>query len=64
MIFNTINEYDNELNDIKSHLEDMEKRIKQYPNRSGVCINYRGLKEVYEIISEDRESFLKNEWKC
>ena len=59
MIFNTIEQYDNELKDIESHLINMQDRIKKYPDRIWIQGNYNTLKEIHEIISDDRKYFLK-----
>lgn len=59
MIFNTLSEYDQELNEIRFHLEDMENRAKRYPDKFWIKSNYDTLKQVYEIIADDRENFLK-----
>lgn len=59
MFFNTIEEYDEELKDIKSTLDSMEKRLDEGPYSFARKGNYRGLKEVYEIILKDRDDFLE-----
>lgn len=59
MFFNTIEEYDKELADIKLRMNSMEKRIEKYPDRTWIQGNYRGFKELYEIIINDRNEFLK-----
>ena len=59
MIYNTIEEYDKELDEMRSRLEDMKKRMKQYPERTGIGLNYKSFKQAYDIISKDREDFLK-----
>lgn len=63
MFFNTIEEYDNELEDIQSRMESMENRMAKYPERTWINGNYRGFEELYKIILEDRNRFLsmKNE---
>lgn len=35
MLFNSIEKYDEELNDIKDRMESMEKRIEKYPDCIG-----------------------------
>lgn len=57
MFYNTIEEYDKELNDIESLMDDMERRIKKYPDRPWIEGNYLCLKEIYKIIRKDREEF-------
>ena len=59
MLFNTIEEYDNDLNDIESRLHSMEERMKQYPERKGIAINYNSFKQLHDIILKDREDYLK-----
>lgn len=59
MLFNTIEEYDKELDDIKSTLDSMEKRLDDEPYSSIRKGNYKGLKDVYEIIRKDRDEFLE-----
>ena len=59
MFFNTIDEYNHELNDIKTQMEDMEKRIEKYPDRPWIEGNYICLKEIYKIILKDRDDFVK-----
>lgn len=59
MFFNTIEEYNQELNNIKTQMGDMEKRIEKYPDRPWIEGNYICLKEIYKIILKDRDEFLK-----
>ena len=59
MLFNTIEKYDKELNDIKSRMESMEKRIEKYLDKIWIVGNYRSFKELYDIILKDRDEFLK-----
>ncbi len=59
MFFNTIDEYDKELEDIKSTLDSMEKRLDEEPYSSIRKGNYRGFQELYKIILKDRDEFLK-----
>lgn len=59
MLFNTIDEYDNELTDIESRLRGMEERMKQYPERRGISINYYSIKQLQDIILKDREDHVK-----
>ena len=59
MFFNTIDEYDKELEGIKSTLDSMEERLDEEPYSSIRKGNYKGLKEVYEIIRQDRDDFVK-----
>lgn len=59
MFFNTLEEYDKELNDIKSRMDSMEKRMEKYPERTWINGNYRGFKELYKIILKDRDKFLE-----
>jgi len=58
MFFKTIKEYDEELKDIEDMLNDMEKRIELYPDRVLTKGNYRTLKEIYNIILNDKNDFL------
>ena len=59
MFFNTIEEYDKELEDIKNTLESMKNRLDEEPYSFARKGNYKGLKEVYEIILNDRNEFMK-----
>lgn len=59
MIFNTIDEYDDELRDIESRLQRMEERMKKYPERTGTKINYNSFKQLHDIISKDRDDYLR-----
>lgn len=59
MLFNTIEKYDKELNDLKSRMDSMEKRIEKYPDKIWIVGNYRSFKELYDIILKDRDEFLK-----
>ena len=59
MIFSSIEEYDNELNEMKFRLESMKRRMKQHPERQGIELNYCSFKQLYDIISKDREDYLK-----
>lgn len=59
MLFNTIEEYNNDLNDIESRLHSMEERMKQYPERKGIAINYNCFKQLHDIILKDREDYVK-----
>ncbi|MEE0934619.1 MAG: hypothetical protein U0L42_03005 [Methanobrevibacter sp.] len=59
MFFNTIEEYDIKLNDIKSTLDSMEKRLDEEPYSDIRKSNYEGLMHVYRIILKDRDDFLE-----
>jgi len=59
MFFNTIKEYDEELKNMGDMLKDMEKRIELYPDRVLTKGNYRTLKEIYTIILNDKNDFLR-----
>lgn len=59
MFFDTIDDYNNELCDIKNRMDGMEKRIEKYPDRPWIEGNYLCLKEIYDIIRQDRDEFLK-----
>jgi hypothetical protein len=59
MLFNTIEEYNNDLNDIESRLHSMEERMKQYTERKGIAINYNSFKQLHDIILKDREDYVK-----
>ena len=59
MFFNTIKEYDEELKNMEDMLNDMEKRIELYPDRVLTKGNYRTLKEIYTIIFNDKNDFLR-----
>ena len=63
MFFNTIEDYDKELEDIKFTLDSMEKRLDEEPYSDIRKGNYKGFKELYNMILEDRNMFLemKNE---
>ncbi len=59
MIFNTLEEYDNELCEIKYRLEDMENRMKKYPERIWIKGNHDSLQNICDIILKDREDYVK-----
>ena len=59
MLFNSIEEYDAELEGIKSRMASMEKRMESCPERTWIGGNYRGYNELYKIILKDREEFLE-----
>ena len=59
MIFDNLEEYNRELVEIKSRLNDMEKRMNENPKRCWIKGNYTTLKNIHEIILKDREEFLK-----
>ena len=59
MFFDTIDDYNNELCDIKNRMESMEKRIEKYPDRPWIEGNYFCLKQIYDMICQDRDDFLK-----
>lgn len=59
MFFDTIEEYNVELEEIQNILKKMEKSIGDYLGQWGTKINYEGLKQVYNIILNDWEEFLK-----
>ena len=59
MFFNTINEYDEKLDEINVHLSEMKESIEKNPDKEGIKINYDGLKYIFDLISNDRENFLK-----
>ena len=58
MMFNTIEEYDNELTEINARLVNMEERMEKYPDRHWIKGNYNALKQIYDIILKDCEKFL------
>ena len=58
MLFNTISEYDEELDEIKSILDSMEPRLDEEPLSFARKGNYRTLKEIYNIILNDKNDFL------
>ena len=58
MIFNTLEEYDNELNEMCFRLKGMKERMKEYPG-TGIELNYYSFKQLYDIILKDREDYLK-----
>ena len=57
MLFNTIEEYNNDLNDIESRLHSMEERMKQYPERKGIAINYNSFKQLHDIGENTKVHF-------
>ena len=59
MIFNTIEEYDNELNEMSFRLEAMKERMNEYPERTGIELNYNSFKQLHDIILKDRDDYLK-----
>lgn len=59
MYFNTIEEYNEELNSINLMLKDMERRINSNPDDVLTKGNYRALKDIYNVILKDRDDFLK-----
>lgn len=59
MIFNTIEDYDNELNEMRFRLDGMKERMEQYPERTGIELNYNSFKQLHDIISKDRDDYLK-----
>lgn len=59
MFFNTIKEYDEKLDEINVHLSEMKELIEKNPDKEGIKINYDGLKYIFDLISNDRENFLK-----
>lgn len=59
MYFNNIKQYDEKLLEISYHINKMEKIIKKNPDKKSAEINLVGLKKIYEILSEEREEFLK-----
>jgi hypothetical protein len=40
-------------------MEGMKERMKQYPERTGIQLNYRSFEQLYDIISKDRAEYLK-----
>ena len=59
MLFNTISEYDEELDEIKSILDSMEQRLDEEPLSFARKGNYRTLKEIYNIILNDKNDFIE-----
>lgn len=59
MSFKTIEEYDDELREMESRLDGMEERIKEHPERKGIALNYKSFKQLYDIVSNDREEYLR-----
>lgn len=59
MFFNTINEYDDKLEEMKIHLSQIKESIEKNPDKEGVKINYDSLKYIFDLISKDKDNFLK-----
>ena len=59
MLFNAISEYDEELDEIKSILDSMEQRLDEEPLSFARKGNYRTLKEIYNIILNDKNDFIE-----
>lgn len=60
MKLETLEDYNNELNDIQKTLYEMEEYIKKHPERLGYAGNYETLKYVYEIYLTDKISFIND----
>ena len=58
MFFNTLDEYDKELVNIKNRMNSMENRMAKHPDRAWIRGNYYSYKELYELILKDRNDFL------
>ena len=58
MFFNTLDEYDKELANIKNRMNSMENRMAKHPDRAWIRGNYYSYKELYELILKDRNDFL------
>ena len=58
MKLETVEDYNNELNDMDKTLTEMEEYIKKHPERLGYAGNYKTLKYIYEIYSQDKIDFV------
>ena len=50
-----LEDYDRELNSMKNTLRKMEAYIEEHPERLGYAGNYKTLKIVHDIISQERK---------
>lgn len=60
MKLETLEDYNNELNDIQKTLAEMEEYIKKHPERLGYAGNYETLKHIYEIYLKDKINFIND----
>lgn len=60
MRLETLEDYNNELNDMKKTLNEMEEYIKKHPERLGYAGNYETLKYIYEIYLENKINFIND----
>lgn len=54
-----LEDYDRELNSMKNTLRKMEAYIEEHPERLGYAGNYKTLKIVHDIISQEREEYVQ-----
>lgn len=59
LIFNTLEEYDSELNKMNKLLNRMENRIQNHPENIGTLGNYHSMNHLYNIYLEDKQKFIK-----
>lgn len=60
MRLKTLEDYNNELNDMKKTLNEMEEYIKKHPEKLGYAGNYETLKYIYGIYLENKISFIND----
>lgn len=60
MRLKTLEDYNNELNDMKKTLNEMEEYIKKHPEKLGYAGNYETLKYIYGIYLKNKISFIND----
>lgn len=56
--FETLEDYDRELANMKQSLDEMDEYIKEHPERLGYAENRKTLKYIYDIYVQNRIDFI------
>lgn len=59
MVFDTLEDYDKELNEMETDLSEMEAYLQKHPDKFGTQGNYETYKYVYDIYKNDKIRFIE-----
>lgn len=59
MKFETIEDYDNYLDELEKELKDIDEYLKKHPEKQGTQGNYETIKYVYDIYKNNKFKFIK-----
>ena len=63
MVFETLEDYNKELKNIRVLLSEMEEYMKTHPEKIGYANNYKTLKHVYKLIECEKKDLMKKNMK-